>query len=57
MRINKKYYKVDWDKFKEECLKHLPKGYKFKKNELKNHYKKARGIYIKNRRNKMMKVG
>ena len=50
MRINKTYYIVDWKKFKEECLEHLPEGYKFKKNELKKMYRGVVGRYKKLRK-------
>ena len=50
MRINKAYYTVDWKKFKKECLEHLPKDYKFKKNELKGMYRGVVGSYKKLRK-------
>ena len=45
MRINKVYHEVDWKKFKEECVKNAPEGYKFKKNEVKKIYRHAVGVY------------
>tara|TARA_Y100001951_G_scaffold79901_1_gene67801 strand:- start:964 stop:1140 length:177 start_codon:yes stop_codon:yes gene_type:complete len=47
MKINGKYYTVDWKKFREECVENAPDGYKFKKNEVKNIYRSAVGIYKK----------
>ena len=35
MKISGKYHTVDWKKFREECVKNAPDGYKFKKNEIK----------------------
>ena len=48
MRINKKYFKVDWGQFKDEIKGKFPPGYKFKKNEIKCLFKKAVGIYKAN---------
>ena len=54
MRINKVYHEVDWKKFREECVKNAPKGYKFKKNEIKNIYKSAVGIFKHKRKEKIL---
>ena len=39
MKINGKYHTVNWKRFRLFCAKEAPKGYKFKKNEIKNMYK------------------
>ena len=58
MRINKKYFQPDWNKFKKELLEHLPPGYKFKKNELKSRFRKVLGIYRANyKKNQGVKHG
>ena len=43
MKIGGKYYNVEWDDFKKIVKDKAPKGYKFKKNEVKNFYKTVIG--------------
>tara|TARA_Y100001938_G_C7760013_1_gene268106 strand:- start:184 stop:351 length:168 start_codon:yes stop_codon:yes gene_type:complete len=50
MKANKIYHDVDWKAFREQCVKQAPKGYKFKKNEIKNIYRFALGEGKKKRK-------
>ena len=54
MKISGNYHTVDWKKFREECVKNAPDGYKFKKNEIKNTYRNTVGIYKKKMKEKRL---
>tara|TARA_R110002012_G_scaffold316184_1_gene530838 strand:+ start:587 stop:760 length:174 start_codon:yes stop_codon:yes gene_type:complete len=53
MKINGKYYNVNWDDFRKACKEKAPEGHKFEKNEVKNIYKSVVGSAKHKRKEKL----